>query len=946
MATEADELRLTVTLVDNASAGLRNLQQSMQQIGGGQASDNMNRFRRSVDEVQRGFAPFLATMEKAAKSVVPEFVTGIRSGTAAFAAFGVGAGGLVIGLAALGLGLKKVVDSLSPLSAKLVELGHVAERTQMPAAQIREMGEAYERAGSNAAEATQDITGFTEAQVDLTRVFSKVREEALKGIPSMNARQKEEMELLLGRMPRESAQQGMQDLQRINEFVKRNAEEAARRRFPGLDPQVAKAAGEEAVRNFDSQIFHVNNLWKLKEQIRITDDEENKRAQQRIDDAKEFWRLTTLIGQEWTHIKDDIGGLAIATLVPVLAGVEKAVKLVSTAVDDATAKLRNLWELIGIGPNAPAAPHEKSQLFKQMAPQPPAAATSGTPTGDLLRKMYGDYPVLGAPHQHGGIVTRDMYAMLHAGETVTPAHGVSSIEEQTKVTKELTGEMKKLVNYLTLPGNMRMSGLSNPMGDLPGWGATGSAWGASGGRVPYGSRNPAVAAQIQRLTGEPERVGPGTGPGADENVPGPAGVSGAWGASTGRVPYDLRSMGALAQAQRITGEPVRRGGGGGGAAGDEGDLSRAAYDKMFSGTPLGGEYENVVAAAKANNVPPSVMAAVMAEETGRGKSHLLATRLNPAGIFQHGKYTSFPSIGEGISAAGQAIGRNYARGGGTIAGMARTYAPVGARNDPGGTNRQWPGAVTKFQHQLSAPTTAAGAPPGMPPQSNAVPSHFQSDLEAMTLAGAKPHNIHAYMMAHGINLSEATCGQFMASVVKEHGGIPPRDPAVASNWNNFGGVGGAGYSSDPNAINIAVRQGTGVGSTGSHVTGAVPIKNASGEIIGFRGVGANQFNPEGPEHGVGQYGRDVVSSRPITIGTRPGQYQIRHQILDSAVADRTGIDRGMTHTVTGSADLNVSVNAPRGTRVDAGAKGLFKRVSVNRQQQMEPAASSLAQMQE
>jgi hypothetical protein len=29
MATEAEELRLTVTLVDNASAGLRNLQQQM-----------------------------------------------------------------------------------------------------------------------------------------------------------------------------------------------------------------------------------------------------------------------------------------------------------------------------------------------------------------------------------------------------------------------------------------------------------------------------------------------------------------------------------------------------------------------------------------------------------------------------------------------------------------------------------------------------------------------------------------------------------------------------------------------------------------------------------------------------------------------------------------------------------------------------------------------------
>jgi hypothetical protein len=255
------------------------------------------------------------------------------------------------------------------------------------------------------------------------------------------------------------------------------------------------------------------------------------------------------------------------------------------------------------------------------------------------------------------------------------------------------------------------------------------------------------------------------------------------------------------------------------------------------------------------------------------------------------------------------------------------------------------GDAARFAEGQNAMPRTASTPAGSGVGTEAsevrsVPAKFQADLTAMTLAGAQPHNIHAYMLAHHINLSEATCGQFMASVVKEHGGQPPKDPAIASNWNAFGGAQGAGYSDDPNAINIAVKQGTGIGATGSHVTGAIPIRDASGKITGFRGVGVNQYNPPGAEHGIGDYGHDVVSNRPITIGDRPGQYHIRHEIVDSQIA-RADIDRQMTeHRVTGTGQLDVNVNAPKGTQVAARGGGLFKKTSVNRRAQMEAAATS------
>jgi hypothetical protein len=57
--------------------------------------------------------------------------------------------------------------------------------------------------------------------------------------------------------------------------------------------------------------------------------------------------------------------------------------------------------------------------------------------------------------------------------------------------------------------------------------------------------------------------------------------------------------------------------------------------------------------------------------------------------------------------------------------------------------------------------------------------------------------------------------------------------------------------------------------------------------------------------------------------------------------DRANIDAATTHRVEGTGKISVDVNAPRGTKVSASSGGLFKKVSVQRQTQMEPAASSL-----
>ena len=51
MATEQEELRLTVTLVDNASAGLTKMREQITGLSSGQAKQSMDAFQRSQKEM-------------------------------------------------------------------------------------------------------------------------------------------------------------------------------------------------------------------------------------------------------------------------------------------------------------------------------------------------------------------------------------------------------------------------------------------------------------------------------------------------------------------------------------------------------------------------------------------------------------------------------------------------------------------------------------------------------------------------------------------------------------------------------------------------------------------------------------------------------------------------------------------------------------------------------
>ncbi|MBR0993980.1 phage tail tape measure protein [Bradyrhizobium japonicum] len=137
-------------------------------------------------------------------------------------------------------------------------------------------------------------------------------------------------------------------------------------------------------------------------------------------------------------------------------------------------------------------------------------------------------------------------------------------------------------------------------------------------------------------------------------------------------------------------------------------LSRSAFERKFANTPLAGKYDQIVAAAKANNISPSLLAGVIAHETGNG---VVLSGNNPGGIMDpttgFAKKMKFAGLDDGISKTAQTVAKNYRGAGGDVDKMGGFYAPRGAANDPNGLNGGWPAGVRKNMDQLSGSSTGS-----------------------------------------------------------------------------------------------------------------------------------------------------------------------------------------------------------------------------------------------
>lgn len=139
-----------------------------------------------------------------------------------------------------------------------------------------------------------------------------------------------------------------------------------------------------------------------------------------------------------------------------------------------------------------------------------------------------------------------------------------------------------------------------------------------------------------------------------------------------------------------------------GVAGDMADK----LNQKFKGA-LAGKGEIIVGTAQKYGLDPALLAAIMALETGWGTSSAVNNQNNPGGLMDPSSnwmsLQSFSSIEAGIDAMAKNLKTGYIDQGLTsISQIGNKYCPVGAANDPNGTNGGWIPSVTSIYNQLKA----------------------------------------------------------------------------------------------------------------------------------------------------------------------------------------------------------------------------------------------------
>ncbi|MET4090578.1 phage tail tape measure protein [Bradyrhizobium sp. S3.5.5] len=208
--------------------------------------------------------------------------------------------------------------------------------------------------------------------------------------------------------------------------------------------------------------------------------------------------------------------------------------------------------------------------------------------------------------------------------------------------------------------------------------------------------------------------------------------------------------------------------GGGGAAGS---LDRASFERKFAGTALAGKYDQIIVAADANNIPPALLAGIIAHETGNGSNlryNNVAGLMNP----ETGSRTklAYPSIDAGIAAAGRTVGKRYREAGGNLDKMGSVYAPPGAANDPRGLNGGWAGGVRKQANALSGGVVRAGAGDAVSAGEKYLGLNEWTDTQKLA----------AYLGADPRGKSNAWCARFVNASLKAAGGQGTGSAAAAS----------------------------------------------------------------------------------------------------------------------------------------------------------------------
>lgn len=125
------------------------------------------------------------------------------------------------------------------------------------------------------------------------------------------------------------------------------------------------------------------------------------------------------------------------------------------------------------------------------------------------------------------------------------------------------------------------------------------------------------------------------------------------------------------------------------------------YNEKLKGTALEDKADYIVKSAKKHKIDPKLFMAIIAHETGYGKSSAVNEGNNPAGLMGAGDSFKFDTINEGIDAAAKNLYDLYfSQGLKTVDKIQPKYAPIGADNDKTNLNVHWEPTIKKLMKEI------------------------------------------------------------------------------------------------------------------------------------------------------------------------------------------------------------------------------------------------------
>src|SRR5262245_53029683 len=164
MPTEQEELKLIVTLVDNASAGLDKIVEKTKEMGGPQMKQAHEKMAEGTKELNKAFKEITGGFGDAFKAL-GEFRGGLLAG--------------VGGMAMFGAAVSKQLGEIQKLAAEMRGLNQAARAIGVDPTAMKNIIDQFEAIGVSADQTKANLGKMAGAVADLNRTGSQLRREMM-----------------------------------------------------------------------------------------------------------------------------------------------------------------------------------------------------------------------------------------------------------------------------------------------------------------------------------------------------------------------------------------------------------------------------------------------------------------------------------------------------------------------------------------------------------------------------------------------------------------------------------------------------------------------------------------------------------------------------------------------------------------------------------------------